>query len=136
MKKLFLLLFIIMLPSISTAHHPTAEVEWTKVTKNSAGDTLYIDFDNITKKDGYVYYWSLLDFQKPQPHLSGITKHLMDCSAFRQRDLTCSFYHEPMGRGFHDFSCLQSQSQKWYSHLPYANAAIEFSHKAVCGPAK
>ena len=39
-----------MLPSISTAHHPTAEVEWTKVTKNSAGDTLYIDFDNINVK--------------------------------------------------------------------------------------
>ena len=132
MKKLltlFTLLFTIMLPSTSSA-------EWTKVTKNSAGDTYYIDFDKILTLDGYVYYWSLIDYQKPQPHLSATSKHQMDCSAFRQRDLTCTFYYEPMGRGARDSSCSSSQNQYWYSHLPYANAPVEFALKSVCILAK
>ncbi len=44
---------------------PTSFAEWTKVDKNVVGDTYYVDFEKIKKVNGYVYYWVLHDFLKP-----------------------------------------------------------------------
>jgi hypothetical protein len=72
--------------------------EWTKVGENDLG-TYYVDFERIRKQDGYVYWWSLWDFPKPQ--LQGIwsakTYNQGDCKVFRFKRLSYIAYEEPMG---------------------------------------
>ena len=65
------------------------------------GTTFYVDFERIKKHDGYVYFWELQDFLKPNEFgiLSGKTYNQGDCKKFRSKLLSWSFYKEPMGRG-------------------------------------
>ena len=98
MKKLtlvFTLLFsTVMFSSASFA-------EWTKVSTNVKGNTLYMDFERIRKHDGYVYWWVLTDLLKPTK--SGTFSYKAysqgDCKLFRFKDLSFYFYKGPMGKG-------------------------------------
>ena len=41
---------------------------WKKVAEGSMGD-LYVDVDNIKKRNGLVYYWVLSDYFEPHETL-------------------------------------------------------------------
>ena len=98
MKKLlliFTLLFSILM--FSTPSYG----EWTKVSENVNGTTFYVDFERIKKHGGYVYFWNLLDYLKPDEHgiLSAKVYRQCDCKLFRYKVLSVSFHKEPMGVG-------------------------------------
>jgi len=38
---------------------------WTKIGENVSGNTFYVDFERIRKHGGHVYWWTLLDYLKP-----------------------------------------------------------------------
>jgi len=94
MKKLLVLLFSILISFNSYG-------EWTKVVENTSGDTSYIDTDTIKNHGGYVYFWEMTDYLKPSDNgtLSGKMYKQGDCGMVRFKDLSFSYYKQPMGRG-------------------------------------
>jgi hypothetical protein len=125
MKKLILILLFstVMFSSPSYA-------EWTKVGKSVKGDTSYVDFERMRKHDGYVYYWNLTDYLKPDEDgdLSFKTYNQVDCELFRYKVLSWSFHKEPMGGDTGD--TLNESDKEW--RYPPPNSSIEFILKQVC----
>ncbi len=98
MKKLiFVGLLIFSSPSYT---------EWTEVVQGKGGSTFHIDFDRIRKVDGYVYYWLLHDYLKPDEKIpyrfvgSSVKTYIQgDCRLFRYKALSYDLYKKPMGDG-------------------------------------
>ena len=87
------LLFTLMFSSTSFA-------DWTKLGAHMSGTTYYVDFDRIRKHDGFVYYWVLGDYLKPQNgNLSAKVYTQGDCKLFRYKILSVFGHKEPMGAG-------------------------------------
>ena len=49
--------------------------EWVLISKNSQGDSTYVDNNSISIKGPYLYYWELLDYKKINEEY-GKYKHL------------------------------------------------------------
>ena len=108
--------------------------EWTKVSKSVDGTTFYVDFERIRKHGGYVYYWYLSDYLKPQlGDLSAKTYHQGDCKLFRYKYLSFSFYTQPMGQGTPSTSSNKPDKNWKY---PSPNSVSEHILKSVCAYAK
>ena len=117
------LVFTLMFSSTSFA-------DWTKVTDSEGGDTYYVDFERIRKHDGYLYYWDLTDFLKPDKYgyLSVKTYNKVDCKLLRYSFLSIFFHKEPMGRG--DVTTQTLNNTKWTYNPP--NSTGETILKSVC----
>ena len=126
MKKLiFTLLFTTLVFSSPTY------AGWMEIIKGN-GITFYVDFDKIKKKDGYVYYWELGDYLKPNEFgdLSAKVYREVDCKLFRFKVLGDSYYTEPMGRGTP--SASSNIADKEWSDLRTLNSAAHSVLKKVC----
>ena len=57
--------------------------------------TFYVDFASMRKVDGYVYFWRLSDFLKPDTYgeLSYKIYTQGDCKLFRFKYLSDSYHH-------------------------------------------
>ena len=121
---IFTLVFTVMFSSPSYA-------DWTKVTTSTDGDTFYVDFERIRKHGGYVYFWRLSDYLKPNKwgNLSAKMYKQGDCKLFRYKYLSFSYYKEPMGRGTLSTSS-NPENPKW--KYPPPNSSIEKILKKVC----
>jgi len=75
--------------------------EWVKTGKNVHGDTFYVDFEKIRKKDEYVYWWDIVNYLKPDQTgvLSVEVHHQGDCKLLRYKDLEFILHKKPMGVG-------------------------------------
>ena len=108
MRKLALILTLIF---FSVMFSSTSFAGWTKVTTDSVGTNLYVDFERIRKHDGYVYYWTLDD--NPHDHPSGLrsikSHNQGDCKKFRVKPLSITFHKEPMRAGD---SAFQKKTQE------------------------
>ena len=127
MKKLLLISTLLF----STLMFSTPSYgEWTKVSKNLGGTIFYVDFERIRKHGGYVYYWELGDFLKPNDwgNLSVKAYWEVDCKLFREKTLSYSFHKEPMGGGTGD---VQEPVKKDWSYPP-PNSSQEEILKRVC----
>jgi len=126
MKKLiFTLLFTTLVFSSPTY------AGWMEIIKGN-GITFYVDFDTIKKHDGYVYYWELGDYLKPNEFgdLSAKIYREVDCKLFRFKVLGDSYYTEPMGRGTP--SASSNIADKEWSDLRTLNSAAHSVLKKVC----
>ena len=103
--------------------------EWTKVTENVDGNTYYVDFERIRKHGGYVYYWDLQDYLKPNSLGYWSYKSYIqgDCKLFRYKRLSFSSHKEPMGRGT---GAPHTPPEKW--GYPPPNSPMETILKRVC----
>jgi hypothetical protein len=136
MKKLtliFTLLFSTIMfssPSYAEYFSSPSHAEWTKVNKDADGNTNYVDFKSIRKKDGYVYWWILSDILKPtmQGHLSSKTYNQGDCKLFRVKYLSWIFYLKPMGSGTGNSD--GPKKPQW--DYPDPNSVMENILRAVC----
>ena len=117
------LLFTVMIPSTSFA-------EWTEVGTNTSGNTMYVDFERIRKHDGYVYFWKMSDYLKPDEFgdLSDKVYNEGDCNLFRFKTLSYSFHKEPMGGGT---GYVQEPVKKGWKY-PSPDSVNEFILKDVC----
>jgi len=108
----------------------TSYAEWTKVSDSLSGNIFYVDFDRIRKHGGYVYYWRLIDYLKPDKDgdLSGKVYTQGDCKLFRNKYLSASYHKEPMGEGTGD---VQEPVEKGWIYYP-PNSPIETLLKSVC----
>jgi hypothetical protein len=104
--------------------------KWEKVTEGVNGVTFYVDFGRIRKHDGYVYFWRLSDYLKPNKYgdLSDKSYNQGDCKLFRYKELSASFHKEPMGEGSPSSS---NKPQKEWKYPP-PNWVTENILKKVC----
>ena len=127
MKKL-LLIFTLLFSTLLFSTPSYAE--WTKVAsiKNGA-DTFYVDFERIRKHGGYIYFWELTDYLKPEHGvLSAKVYREGDCKLFRLKSLSYSFHEEPMGGGTGQFD--NRPDKDWSYPIPASSG--ETALKKVC----
>lgn len=76
-----------------------SNAEWTKVIKNDAGNTFFVDFERILQTNQYLYFWTLIDRQNAN-HLGYLSTQVYrqtDCKMSRFKVLKYSFHEKPMG---------------------------------------
>jgi len=117
--------------TFSVMFSSTSFAGWTKVSEDTLGTTFYVDFERIRKHDGFVYYWVLIDFLKPDKwgNLSGKTYKQGDCNLFRVKFLSNVHHKQQMGRDIGESS--SSKNPEW-TYLP-PNTFWENILKSVCG---
>ena len=129
MRKLTLILTTLI---FSVMFSPsTSFAGWTKVSENVSGDTFYVDFERIKKHDGYVYFWRLTDFLKPDEDgdLSEKTYTQGDCKKFRYKNLSWSFHKGSMGGG-ETGATSNTPDKEW--KYPQPDSPPETILKSVC----
>ena len=109
---------------------------WTEASKSVDGDTWYIDYDTVKENNGYVYYWRLSNYLKPDQFgdLSAKVLREADCDIPRKsRALSGIFYKQPMGGGSGDTET--ASSDEWNYQSPdsvgeiMTNAACDYAGK-------
>ena len=110
----------------------TSYAGWTKLGKNVDGDTFYVDFKRIRKHAGYVYFWYLNNYFKPNKYgiFSSKIYQQGDCKIFRVKYLSGSFHKEPMGGGTAETIPVPESLKGWRNPRP--NSRMELTLKAVC----
>ena len=109
---------------------------WTEVATGTeigvnSGDTYYIDFDTVKENNGYVYYWRLADYLKPNTFGDLSVKVLseIDCDTPRKyRYLSDTYYTQPMASG--STSTTSNTASEWI--YPSPNSINEIMTNAVC----
>jgi len=140
MRKL-LILFTLLFSTVMFSS--TSFAEWTKVgVSEGVGTTkwkqlrnnLYVDFERIRKVDGYVYWWELEDYLKPDKFGTFSWKAYKqgDCKLFRFMELSGSSHKEPMSRGSGDR--WNVKNPEW--EYPSPNSSGETILKSVCDHVK
>ena len=121
---IFTLVFTVMFSSTSYA-------EWTKVSESDYGDIFYVDFERIRKHDGYVFFWSMNDYLKPdQGIFSNKIYYQGDCTLFRVKPLTYVFHKQPMGGG--NGESIQPKGERGDWQYPTPSSVIETMLQTVC----
>ena len=97
MNKLFLILSLLL---STTTFSSLSFGEWVKSAESEDG-SFYINFSDIRKDDGYVYWWQLNDLIEPNNKeiLSATTYHQTDCLWFRTKYLRGKSYKANMAEG-------------------------------------
>ena len=123
MKKLLALLFSILISLNSYG-------ELKNIANNVNGDSFYVYNDTINKHNGYVYYWSLIDFITPNSFGERSAKgyYQADCGLNRKKLLSGMWYEQPMGAG--KFVTENYDNPKWDYSPP--GSAIESVVEYVC----
>jgi len=129
MRKLLTLTTLVF--SLTMMLSSTSYAEWTKVDKDWLG-TFYVDFASMRKVDGYVYFWRLSDFFKPDTdgELSYKIYTQGDCKLFRYKVLSVSAHKQTMGEGTGEVAEPFKVLEGWI--YPPSNSAIEHTLKKVC----
>ena len=95
MKKITLLLVIIFTFLFSN----TSWGDWSYVTESVLGK-FYYDKDRVRKSGKYIYFWTLIDYLKPEKGSLSLTSYTeLDCSIFRFKNLKLQTYKYSMGVG-------------------------------------
>ena len=125
MKKLLILLFSILISFNSYG-------EWTEYndeyTQTEEIVTYYIDKDTITKQDGYVYWWMLIDNVEPfffTDYMSLKVHSQGDCGLTLIKFLSGIGYIQPMGEGIGEGETIPNSSAEWES-LPPDSGLLDY----------
>lgn len=108
----------------------TANAEWTKIIKNDAGNTFFVDFERILKKDGYLYFWSLINRQN-ENHLGYRSTQVYrqtDCKMSRFKILKYSFHEQQMGN--ENGTSIDTKKPNW--EFPSPSSVEELLLKVIC----
>ena len=123
MKKLLALLFSIL---ISFNSHG----QWLHAGDDSDGDKHYMDFTTIQKNNGYVYYWSLIDYLKPYKGDFSVTIYSeVNCNIpFKSRMISINYHKRPMG-----VTLRKTDNTTYGWNYPGPGSIVENILRMVCG---
>ena len=126
MKKLLLVLFLVMISFNSYA-------EWSLVVTSTNKNEYYIDFDRVSKNNGYVYYWVLSNFPSP-PYAKGkssLELYEVNCSPpIKERRKAYYFYNSAMVQKGTRSSVFDTSTGPWEYSVP--GSVQERLIEAVC----
>ena len=126
MKKLLLVLFLVMISFNSYA-------EWSLVARSTDKIEYYIDFDRVSKNNGYVYYWVLSNFPSP-PYAKGkssLELYEVNCSPpIKERRKAYYFYNSTMGKKGTRSPVFDTSTGPWEYSVP--GSVQERLIEAVC----
>ena len=99
---------------------------------NDSGDSHYIDADRIKENGGYVYFWAMTDYLKPDEYgdMSNQMYFQGDCGVMRVKVLSFIFYSQPMGNGAGESSVPVPETAGW-NYVP-PGSIIETTLNMVC----
>ena len=92
MKIIICLLTILSFPCLG---------EWVQISKNSQGDTTYVDNKSVLIKGPYLHYWELLDYKNINQYgyMSSKIFKKVNCSSTSFQALQFISFTKPMGEG-------------------------------------
>ena len=95
MKKCFVIFLVFIFQSFSSFG------EWKPVIKNIKGSVFYVDFERVRNIDGYIHYWTLIDYNRTLKNGLKSEKNYrkVDCKNYRFMFLDGFLYYGPMGNG-------------------------------------
>ena len=105
--------------------------QWVKVGQNDSGYTYYINFKTIKKKNGFVYYWVISDYLKPDKwkDMSSKTLYEADCKyPKKERKIYATYHTQPFAKG--EPSTVSPDTRDWY--YPSPNSVMELMLEKVC----
>ena len=124
-------IFISLLLFSAATYSSSSLAGWENVGENISGDNYYIDFKKIKKNNGYVYYWVLRDYLKPDKwnDMSSKTLYEADCNTpIKDRKIYSTYHVQPMGNG--KPSTISPDKSDWY--YPSPDSMAEFMLETVC----
>ena len=95
MKKLLILLFSLLVSFNSYG-------EWKEIAEGAkSSDITYVDINSIRERNGYVYWWEMVDYLKPSKfgHMSDKSYGYVDCNSMSYQYLQMTFYKHSKGLG-------------------------------------
>ena len=124
MKKLPLLLFSLLLSFNSFG-------DWVGFVMDANENVHYVDFDEMEKTDGYVYYWEMVNYAKPTDRLLSIaTYHMADCDLYRYKNITFNGYTQEMAQGEPETMDLTILNEGWIE--PVTGSVGDYSLTLAC----
>ena len=124
MKKILLLLFSLMISFNSYG-------EWVGFVTDANKNIHYVDFEEMEKNDGYIYYWEMTNYANPTDRfLSIATYHKADCDSFRYKDVTFNGYTQEMAQGEPETMDLTILDKDWAYSV--AGSVADYSLKLAC----
>jgi len=124
MKKIFILLFSIILSFNSYG-------EWVGFVTDANKNIHYLDFEEMTETDGYIYYWEMTNYANPTDRfLSIATYHKADCGSYRYKDITFNGYTQEMAQGEPETMDLTILDKDWTS--PVSGSVADYSLNLAC----
>jgi hypothetical protein len=125
MYKLFLLKLIIFLSALSSP----CKAEWKKIT-DAENVEIYLNFKEIRKNDGLIYFWQLNDYSQPlRKKISSIKIYIqVNCKKNKFNPLIFSYHIESMGLGKAEIK--KNKEVKWIS--PKSNSKQKTIIRAAC----
>ena len=90
--------------------------EWYKIGETDRG-TFYLDVHRIRSDNNYIYFWDMVDLNKPTEHGSlSVQRYIKgDCGIFRYKTLQYIFYDENMGSGEKEMQDSDRNDWKYYA---------------------
>ena len=91
MKKLTLIITFFVSISVFPS---TTFAKWVNLGEDVNGVTYYIEDERIRERDGYIFFWDLRNYPKPDEYgtFSAQKYRKVDCNAFRFKYLTHHIY--------------------------------------------
>ena len=90
---------------------------WTLIDESATGNKIYIDWDNVRKLNGLMYFWQLTSLKIPSSTtlnwLSKISYQRVNCEIMESQALFDYFYDGKMGDGKFLLE-IMSPSESWY----------------------
>jgi hypothetical protein len=119
-SQIFIFLFALSSP---------CRADWKKIT-DAENVKIYLNFKEIRKSDGIIYFWQLNDYSKPlRKKISSIKIYIkVDCKKNKFNPLIFSYHFEPMGLG--EAEIKKNKQTKWI--LPKSKSKQKSILKAVC----
>ena len=126
--KILLTIFTLLFSTVMFSS--PSHAGWTKVGESVSGSIYYVDFERIKKDGGYLYFWRLRDYLKPDKygHLSSKKYIQVDCLFNWYKGLSWSWHKEPMGGGAGRTN--NDPDEEWNVSPP--DSIIESILKSVC----
>jgi hypothetical protein len=120
-----------LLPILSILFSFNSFGDWVGFVMDANENVHYVDFDQMEKTDGYVYYWEMVNYTKPTDRLLSIaTYHMADCDLYRYKNITFNGYTQEMGQGEPETMDLTLLNEGWIN--PVAGSVGDYSLALAC----
>jgi hypothetical protein len=96
-----------------------SDSKWKYYGTDDSEDSFYVDINKVRKHSGYVYFWGLIDYKKPEESTGNLSQKMfyeVNCKLFKWRVLVQKYYRTRMGKG--TSHKLYEEETNWFYAAP------------------